>query len=232
MPLTNEIKSHFPNAKEGRELTKECVQQLTDHHGFDMHKSLVATSVCSDEVIRSATNFRDYIAHADVFQIGGLAGFPFTGMTGLKAFASHIPDEGGAIIIYGPHIGFREEEGIGYVQRAGQHKATSCCGALIGALAHCQSGSTALPDAELDAQQRHITEKVAGALETHDAGTDPLIHVTNAIYNDIHRHVRTLFERTASSFEHYRVAFVGGVIINTDAGQPDWFDLRHFDVVQ
>jgi hypothetical protein len=95
------IRKYYPDARDGEDFTRECIGKLVKDHEFDLSKTLLATSVCSDEIIRSATNFRDYLENSHPFTIGGLAGYPFSGITGFKAFASHIPDGGAAIILYG-----------------------------------------------------------------------------------------------------------------------------------
>jgi hypothetical protein len=54
------------------------------------------------------------------FNFGGLAGLPFTGITGLNAFAHHVPEEGTALLFVGPHIGYNEKEGWGKILRHDQ----------------------------------------------------------------------------------------------------------------
>lgn len=57
--------------------------------------------------------------------MGGLSGFPFC------AFASHIPEKGTALIVFGPHIGVDENGIIGQVNRRGHSYSSSCCGSAI-----------------------------------------------------------------------------------------------------
>ena len=49
--------------------------------------------------------------------MGGLDGFPFTGLTGMGAFASHVPDDGAVFVYYGPHIGITKDGVIGEIHR-------------------------------------------------------------------------------------------------------------------
>ena len=41
----------------------------------------------------------------------------------------------------GPHIGYSQEKGWGNILRPGQHKASSCCGALVGTLSNLEKGN-------------------------------------------------------------------------------------------
>ena len=55
--------------------------------------TLYATSLCSDEVNRPLEE-TFYGVYGEHFNMGGLAGFPFAGVTGFGAMASHVPDGG------------------------------------------------------------------------------------------------------------------------------------------
>lgn len=66
------------------------------------------------------------------FNLGGLAGLPFTGKTGFGAFAAHVPKDGHIFIVYAPHVGISRDGEIGYYHREGQLGATTSCGACIG----------------------------------------------------------------------------------------------------
>ena len=44
------------------------------------------------------------------FKMGGLNGFPFTGLTGMSAFSSHVPDNGAVLIFYGPILVSQKKE--------------------------------------------------------------------------------------------------------------------------
>lgn len=189
----------------------------------------MATSVCSDEIIRSATNFREYVEMDNPFQLGGLAGYPFAGLTGIKAFAGHIPDDGAAIILYGPHIGVSKSGEIGFMQRHGQMLDTSCCGALQASLSTLRKKNEPA-DAELDYQQWKIETKLDEEREKileHDL---PLVKATDTMFNVIDSQIETLIRASGKALEGKKIALIGGIIINTDYNLPDWFDLRRFDI--
>ncbi|MCD8539389.1 MAG: hypothetical protein LRY55_06200, partial [Leadbetterella sp.] len=67
------------------------------------------------------------------FKMGGLNGYPFAGITGMNAFAHHVPEDGAVIVFYAPHIGITAEGNIGEISRIGQSRNSACCGAAKGA---------------------------------------------------------------------------------------------------
>jgi hypothetical protein len=226
------IRKYYPDARDGEDFTRECIGKLVKDHEFDLSKTLLATSVCSDEIIRSATNFRDYLENSHPFTIGGLAGYPFSGITGFKAFASHIPDGGAAIILYGPHIGVSKDGTIGIVQRVGQGKSSTCCGALIASVRKLSMDQFPVADAELDYQMHLIDEGMKsnkGKILLHE---EPLVAATNLMYEQIHERVHKLMKESAEAFSGHKVALIGGIIINTDAELPDWFEVRSLETIE
>lgn len=224
------IKSYYPKAEEGEEYTARCIEKLRSDHGFNMDRTILAASVCSDEIILSATNFREHVAMETPFQLGGLAGFPFTGETGLKAFAAHIPDDGSAIILYGPHIGVSKSNEPGLVVRSGQNQESTCCGALVGAVNSFENEELHQFDEEFDYQQWKITEKLKANRKDIEANSQPLVEATDRMYDLIDHRIKALVDKTRNHFQGKTIALVGGIIVNTDHGSPDWFEEREFEV--
>ncbi|MGF1669053.1 MAG: hypothetical protein ACFCU6_01290 [Balneolaceae bacterium] len=222
------IKKYFPNAEEGEYYTKKSVDKLTGN-GFDLKKTLLATSVCSDEIIRSATNFRDYLANESPFQLGGLAGFPFTGITGFKAFASHIPDGGAAIIQFGPHIGVSKNGNVGTMFRHGQLLESTCCGALQASLNVLEVKGKPAADKEFDYQQWTIENELIKRKERILSGDQKLIKATEVMFEVIKDRINKIIE-ASGVFDGKKIALIGGIIINADHGSPDWFDEKVFDI--
>lgn len=224
------IKKYYPNAETGREITRSCINKLIDKHGFDTQKTILGTSVCSDEIVRTSTNFRDYIDHKNPFSLGGLGGFPFTGTTGFGAFAAHIPDNGYAIIEYGPHIGVSKTGAVGNVQRMGQTLETTCCGALKASVNDILKNQAGTKDSDLDYQQWKLEEQLLPAAEDIGKHEEPLVAATDVMYQQIDKRIKELLKKSAGSFKNTTVVLIGGIIINTDFELPDWFDLREFSV--
>ncbi len=226
----SDIKSIYPKAEKVNGYTSRSIEMLKRDHDFDPKKTILATSVCSDEINRSATNFRDHESLNMPFQLGGLAGFPFTGLTGLGAFAAHVPDDGCAIILYGPHIGISGNNTLGKVVRTGQLLDTTCCGALVAAVNAFQSGEINEPDPEYDYQQRKLTEQLKSEKDSIMNNDYPLKSATDVMFDRISERIKLLLEKSKDRFRGNKVALMGGIIINTDYGVPDWFEEREFEV--
>ncbi|MEX2600524.1 MAG: hypothetical protein WD355_02675 [Balneolaceae bacterium] len=225
------IKTNYPDAEDGTLFTNRMVGLLEKEHDFDLGKTLLATSVCSDEIIRSATQFRNHLASKNPFQLGGLAGFPFSGITGLKAFGSHIPDDGSAVILYGPHIGVSGTGEVGWMKRVGQQKQSTCCGALKATLSNFKSEDYPEPDQELDYQLWKIHQQLDSVRESVLGHSEPLVAVTDSMFEKINERMKVLIEHFEPVRGARRIALIGGIVINTDFNLPDWFELRHFEVV-
>lgn len=220
----------YPNAKEGPQLTSFCMGDLIDKYSFDPENTILGASVCSDEIVPPATNFTDQIGNSSAFHIGGLGGYPFAGVTGFAAFAGHIPDNGYAIILYGPHIGISKSGTIGYVHRKGQASETTCCGALMATVGKFDSGKGITADEDLDYQQRTLETTLSVHADSIIKNSVPLVKATDEIYTSIDERIKTLLSLTEKHFKNKKVALIGGIVINTDFGMNDWFDLREFSV--
>ena len=116
-------------------------------------------SICVDDITNTKNKLSPEIKGP--FNIGGLAGLPFTGVTGLDAFAHHVPEHGTAILFVAPHIGYHEKEGWGKLLRHEQHHASSCCGALVAALSKLQKGELKKQAPDQDDYQEGIARGVA-----------------------------------------------------------------------
>lgn len=95
------VREHYPSALDTRDTSIKYLGLLQNGHTIDISKMLMATSLCSDDINIPSTSFFSVVLGP--FFLGGLGGLPFSGTTGLTAFAHHIPDKGAAFIFYGPH---------------------------------------------------------------------------------------------------------------------------------
>lgn len=125
------VTSIFKGAMSNKELETKVVQILADK-GFTSENTLLATSLCCDELARQLES--DFVkVYGKNFNLGGLSGFPFAGNTGFGAMSAHIPDDGSCLIVYGPHVGVSTEGEVGKVERAGIALVDNCCGSAIAA---------------------------------------------------------------------------------------------------
>ena len=136
------LADHFPGASKGKKVEQMVYEQLKEQ-GFTDENTLFADCSCPDEI-----NHNDPLEDitslfqnrwGEMFPLGGLAGFPFTGKTGWGAFSSHCPKDGNIVIMIAPHVGIDHTGCVGKVSREGQDHPSSACGAAIGALAGCEA---------------------------------------------------------------------------------------------
>ncbi len=86
------VQSKFPGAIDNGKLEQTVVKVLAEK-GFTSANTLLATSLCCDELARKLED--DFVKiYGNNFNLGGLSGFPFAGNTGFGAMAAHIPDDG------------------------------------------------------------------------------------------------------------------------------------------
>jgi len=190
---------------------------------------MLADSICSDDV-----NSIQYPARAHEFlgpfKMGGLDGFPFTGLTGMGAFASHVPDDGAVFVYYGPHVGVSKNGDFGEIHRIGQSKNSGCCGAAKGALNKLINGQiTAGNVTDMDYQMNTIEQILLKEKERVLSAAIPLKEATEVIYEAIDRRIEELVAAT-----HYNCRYVilmGAILINSDSDMGSFNCARKFDVI-
>lgn len=231
------ISMSFPGALTNNELVKRVSERL-EPYGYGS-TTLLATSLCCDEVNRPlekalAKQFDE------PFVMGGLAGFPFGGITSFGAMAHHIPDGGSCLVVYGPHVGVDSYGTIGTVNRRGRAKGGACCGSAAAALGNVrkgamvpkagEAGSPPMTDS-LDAQQAYVNAQLqpyGGRLLT---AADQNIELPYALYDAQKQMMDGIVASGASAMEgNGYIAMLGGIQINTPDGTSDYFLPLTFDL--
>lgn len=190
------IHKWYPKAVTTIDFINRLIDYFEENLQLEPSQIMLADSICSDDV-----NSIQYPARAQEFlgpfKMGGLDGFPFTGLTGMGAFASHVPDNGAVFICYGPHIGITKTGTIGEIHRHGQGKNSGCCGAAKSALAklvndQIQEGNIT----DIDYQMNTIEQILLnGKDRILNAGT-PLQEATEVIYEAIDKRINELVSKT------------------------------------
>lgn len=190
------IGKYYPGAM----TTIDSVNILIDYIEADLDlepaQVMLADSICSDDV-----NSIQYPARAHEFlgpfKMGGLDGFPFTGLTGMGAFASHVPDEGAVFVYYAPHIGISKNGNVGEIQRFGQSKHSGCCGAAKAALAKLTAGTIkAGTVSDIDYQMNTLEQILLSEEIRITTAPDRLIAATDVIFEAIDRRILDLVAKT------------------------------------
>ena len=155
------VKAKFPDALSNKQLETKVAKILVSK-GFKASNTLLATSLCCDELARTLEDDFSSVFGKN-FNLGGLgmynkrkipaakkcsneynyyfhcfvpfhtAGFPFAGNTGFGAMSAHIPDDGNCFIVFAPHVGITKDGLVGKVEREGIALVDNCCGSAIAA---------------------------------------------------------------------------------------------------
>jgi hypothetical protein len=186
-------------------------------------------STCVDDII----NTKDKLTQADIkgpFTFGGLAGLPFTGITGVDAFAHHVPEEGTALLFVGPHIGFTHGDGWGKILRHGQHLSSSCCGALYAALEKLKKNEITTATPSEDDYQEQVLEQLALRHQQEIlSAPEPLVMLTRVVSEEADRKITEYAQNVRERHFAFAVVVVA-VIINTDYQFDDYLWIDHIAI--
>ena len=223
------IHQHYPNASTTIDSVNKFIDFVESVLDLEPSQVMYADSICSDDVnsIQYPARMQEFLGP---FKMGGLDGFPFTGLTGMAAFASHVPDAGAVAIYYGPHIGITKEGVIGEIHRHGQAKNTGCCGAAKGALNKLLNHAiTANLVTELDYQMNTIEQIVLKEKTRIASAVIPLKEATEVIYEAIDKRIEELVAGTKYNCKY--LLLFGAIHINSDTEIGSFNEARKFDVI-
>src|SRR5688572_27368968 len=183
------IRKWYPNAITTIDAVNKIIDYLEDELDIEPSDVMYADSICSDDVnsIQYPARAREFLGP---FKLGGLDGFPFGGLTGMAAFASHVPDHGAVFIYYGPHIGISKSGMIGEIQRYGQSKNSGCCGAAKGAVNKLVNGL--IVEGKMDDMDYQMTTIEQIVLVSKDKIMNaqwPIFAATDVIYDAIDKRI-------------------------------------------
>ncbi len=188
-----------------------------------------ADSLCSDDV-----NIIEYPQEAyemlGPFKMGGLDGFPFTGLTGMNAFAHHVPENGAVFVFYAPHIGITKEGNVGEILRIGQTKPSACCGAAKAALGKLWKDEIR-PGivTDLDYQQNTIEQLFLRQAARIKTASYPLIEATEVMYEAIEERILLLAEKTEYPCKY--LVLGGAIFINGDHDMGSFCSYKRLDII-
>jgi hypothetical protein len=190
---------------------------------------MFADSICSDDVnsIQYPVRSKEFLGP---FKMGGLDGFPFTGITGMSAFASHVPEDGAVMVYYGPHIGITRNGNIGEIHRFGQDHRSSCCGAAKGALGKLANNELIEGNVtDLDYQMNTIEQILLKEKSRVLNAAHPIYEATEVIYEAIDKRIGELVAHT--NYKCKYIILVGAILINSDTDMGSFTENRRFDVI-
>jgi hypothetical protein len=223
------IRKIYPNAISTSDGVEQLLTLLTERLGLRPDQVMSADSICSDDL-----NLIEYPKRAyemlGPFKMGGLNGFPFTGLTGMGAFAHHVPQDGAVFVFYGPHIGITIDGKVGEVVRPGQTAPSSCCGAARAALGKLEQNLIE-PGfmTDIDYQMNTIEQIFLGHRQRILGAERPIVEATEVMYEAIEERIELLASRTKYPCRY--VVLMGGVLINADHGFGSFVSLRRLQIL-
>jgi hypothetical protein len=206
--------------------------------GFSKSNTLVATSLCCDELARPLEKAFGLDYYGEHFSMGGLAGFPHGGHVSFGAMCAHIPDCGHCFLVYGPHVGVDSKGTVGTVERRARDVGGACCGSATAACGHVLSvrGGANPQDGSapsiLDAQQANVgTLLMPYADRLAAASADTLqVELSFSLQDAQQKLIETIISNGASNVTNGMIAVLGGVQINTPPEMEDYYWPKHFDL--
>jgi TusA-related sulfurtransferase len=224
------VRKFYPNALTTIDLFNKIIDFIEDELNIPPSMVMLADSICSDDVNSIQYPVRATQEFLGPFKMGGLDGFPFTGLTGMGAFASHVPDDGAVLMYYGPHIGISKESKIGEILRHGQQTTTGCCGAAKGALQKLSEGNIVEGNlTDIDYQMNTIEQIILRQKHTILSAETPIYEATEVIYEAIDERILELVAATTYNCKY--VILIGGVMINSDSDVGSFSSTKRFDVI-
>lgn len=223
------IRKWYPKAITTIDSVNKIIDFVENELDLEPNQIMLADSVCSDDVnsIQYPARTQEFLGP---FKMGGLDGFPFTGLTGMGAFVSHVPDCGAVFIYYGPHIGITKDGTIGEIHRLGQSKNSGCCGAAKGALGKLLNNQIVEGNiTELDYQMNTIEQILYTQKERVSSAKTPLFEATEVIYEAIDSRINELVEKT--NFNCKYIIMAGAILINSDSDMGSFTQIRRFDII-
>jgi len=226
------VKKSFPGAISNTDLVNKVVGVL-EGKGFANENTLLATSLCADELARVLEDELVSV-YGNNFNLGGLSGFPFAGNTGFGAMAAHIPDDGFCLLVHGPHVGICKNGQIGKVERQGIALVDNCCGSAIAASNYLKGITdggaqiTAKLQQFSDFQQGAVQELILPFGKRLSDANDRMHELPYALYDSQEILVKDIVE-TGSGGIKKGLALLGGIQINTGPDSDDYFHPLRFD---
>ena len=226
------VQSYFPGAIDNNSLEDAVVGILKDK-GFTPANTLLATSLCCDELARRLED--DFVRiYGNNFNLGGLAGFPFAGNTGFGAMAAHIPDDGYCLIVYGPHVGISSDGTVGKVERSGIALVDTCCGSAVAASNFLKGitdgGATMVANVQkfTDFQQGAVQQLILPHGKRLSDAENRMVELPLALFDSQDVLMQDIVQTGAGGTKR-GLALLGGIQINTNPGVPDYFLPIRFD---
>jgi len=222
-----QVRKYYPNALTTVDTVNRLLDLIESEYGLKPNQLMHADSLCCDDVNAIQYPPRAY-EMLGPFHLGGLDGFPFAGLTGMGAFAHHVPEDGAIVIFYAPHIGVTKDGRIGEINRYGQHTNSTCCGAAVAGLKKLNGGKIVKDDVTTLDYQMNTIEQILLVEEARIKNADSQIfEATEVIYEAIDNRMDELISKT--DYRCKSVFQIGAIFINGDRDMGSFCSYKRFE---
>jgi len=223
------VQKWYPNAKTTEDTVNKLLDVIENELGLKPNQLMHADSMCCDDVNAIQYPPRAY-EMLGPFHMGGLNGYPFAGVTGMNAFAHHVPEDGAVVVFYAPHIGITKDGTIGEIHRIGQSENSACCGAAKGALNKLLNNQIEAGNVtELDYQMNTIEQIFLKQEDRIKAADNQIFEATEVMYEAINERIETLVSKTNYPCKY--VILIGAIFINGDKDMGSFCSYKRFDYI-
>lgn len=223
------VRKWYPTALTSIDTVNRLLDTIEKHLALKPNQLMHADSLCCDDVNAIQYPPRAY-EMLGPFHMGGLNGYPFAGITGMNAFAHHVPEDGAVIIFYAPHIGVTKDGTIGEISRIGQSNNSACCGAAKGALGKLIGNQIIEGNiTSLDFQMNTIEQIFLHQKDRILNARNQIFEATEVMYEAIDNRIEVLVKET-----HYpcrSILLAGAVFINGDKEMGSFCQYKKLDCI-
>jgi len=227
--IMDHAKQEFPGLITSHQLARSLEVILVER-GFEKETTLLATSLCGDEVCREMEDeLREKFK--ENFSFGGIAGFPFGGASAFGALGHHIPVGGHCLVVYGPHVGIDYDGVVGRVNRRGHRGSGSCCNSAQAGLKYCRAVKEGMkihcpdPSDPVDAQQVFVDSALMKHSDRLLGAVNPEKELPHVVFDCQEELLQRIVKKCLPNDfpKGTKVVLCGGVQVNTPEGTPDYF---------
>ena len=223
------VRRWYPKALTSIDTVNRLLDTLEKQLGLKPHQLMHADSMCCDDVNAIQYPPRAY-EMLGPFHLGGLDGYPFAGITGMNAFAHHVPEDGAVVIFYAPHIGITKDGNIGEISRIGQSDNSACCGAAKGALGKLINNQIIEGNINsLDFQMNTIEQIFLHQKNRILKAENQIFEATEVMYEAIDDRIEVLVKETNYPCKY--VILVGAIFINGDKDMGSFCQYKKFEYI-
>lgn len=210
------IELYYPNAQSIERTFNKLLDLIFKEYGISPKELVFANSLGNEYVntIQYPEIVKEMLGPVN---LGGLDGYPFSGVSGMKAFSRHVPQDGTAFILYASHIGITQEGTIGEIKHQGQSSNSDCSASVKAALSKLINGKILEGNITDSDYQMNTIEQIL--LQNKNRILDAknqIFEATEVIYEAIDRQIDFLISKT--DFPCKNLFRIGGVHINSDSG--------------